>query len=313
MINPMRKRFVKDYSLPIQLVSDPYFDYFLDLYEPFVASRSKYAVFLAALHELGEDGLDRAFDKAKGRITDAVTTRPAYRRLQSPDALLGPYPCIEVRSDSVYHEQNVGRFILSVDLVKANFQSFRHFDPDLVRGAESYEAFISSFDEIHPYVANSKKLRQIIFGNLQPKRQQAIQKTIMKTLMLDAVADGLPADWLRHVSSDEFIVVCENPDDIETAHRIMTGVVDARPWHVRLETLKLVQPLPDCPFWAKTTLGGELIEFKCVPAHFMAQVVKAWTGRPLHPYDLAFLFDGEHLAQFQKPVSQHIEYLAAAA
>lgn len=43
----LRKRFVKDFSLPINIFSDPYFEYFLDLYQDAFQSRDRCDDFLA--------------------------------------------------------------------------------------------------------------------------------------------------------------------------------------------------------------------------------------------------------------------------
>jgi hypothetical protein len=40
--NKVLKRFVKDYKLPIQVIQQPYFEYFLDLYNADYNAKEKY-------------------------------------------------------------------------------------------------------------------------------------------------------------------------------------------------------------------------------------------------------------------------------
>jgi hypothetical protein len=122
-----RRRFVKDYSLPIQVVPDPHFAYLLDLYEPFFGSRTKLGLLI---DEIRDSGSEEAFFVRANRLSDAVIKAvrdtPAYQFLSEDhlaDYDIGPST---FAADSLYHPDNDGRAIIAVDLVKANFQAMRY-------------------------------------------------------------------------------------------------------------------------------------------------------------------------------------------
>lgn len=178
-----RRRFVKDYGLPIQVVQDPHFAYLLDLYEPFFGSRTKLGLLI---DEIRDSGSEEAFFVRANRLTDAVIKAvrdtPAYQFLSEDhlaDYDIGPST---FAADSLYRPDNDGRAIIAVDLVKANFQAMRYYDPSLVLHAGSYEAMLGRFSD-RPYHLGSRQTRQVIFGHLQPKQQQKIQRWIMRQLM----------------------------------------------------------------------------------------------------------------------------------
>ena len=70
MINhKAHKRFVKDFSLPIQILQNPYFEYYKNLYDNVYNSNEKYKLFQNTVNTLGS--IEQFFSKTK-RVMDSI-------------------------------------------------------------------------------------------------------------------------------------------------------------------------------------------------------------------------------------------------
>ena len=143
----LRKRFIKDFNLPIQLIQDPYFDYFIDLYDPIYKTKSKYVMFKEAVGTLGGE---EAFFAENTRIKEAMITQisesSAFDKLVNFTNKDQTVP--KTRKENLYSMANVGKFFVAIDMVKANFQSLKRLDKDLVLGAESYDSLVEQFTSL---------------------------------------------------------------------------------------------------------------------------------------------------------------------
>jgi len=106
-----------------------------------------------------------------------------------------------------------GNFMLSLDFSSANFQSMKIFD----QNNEMKRSWIELCADlkIHPVVSFSKSFRQVVFGNLNPKRFQHIQHYHILKLVED-LEKILPPDNIIFVSHDELVM---NLGDEESAAR----------------------------------------------------------------------------------------------
>ena len=135
----LRKRFLKDCKIPINLLQDPYFDYFLDLYEDLYQSRTLYTLFHDLVERLG--GEEFFFKEAK-RITDSIikdiSSTVAFQKFNTED--LSRYDIVsEVSQQSIYTQKNAGHGYASFDLIKANYNALKFIDPDIVFNTKNYE------------------------------------------------------------------------------------------------------------------------------------------------------------------------------
>lgn len=77
-----------------------------------------------------------------------------------------------------FDNHNPEKLYISIDVKQANFAIFNYVLGDnKIEG--SWEDFVQKEFGLHPFVANSKQFRQIVFGNLNPGRQQVFQKRFM--------------------------------------------------------------------------------------------------------------------------------------
>lgn len=313
----VRRRFTKDHGLPIQIVQDPYFGHMLDLFEPFFGCRSKLALLLDEVRDCGsEDAFFSRSDRLIDTVCDAIQATESYQRFSQDD--LDRYTLDPSRygSDSLYHPDNDGRAIIAVDLVKANYQALRYHDPALVLDTFRYAELVSRFTD-RPYHRQSKPIRQVIFGRLQPKKQQRIQRWIVRHLM-DKVA-GLRGigGGVREVSADEFAVVSNDRAALEgfvvvtsdaRLERDLAAIREAlaaTPFEYRATPYRLHQ-LAGTSFYVKVFFDGRLPEPKCVPSFCLPQVLRHLTDQPIRQGDLVFFHEG-FPAQYRRPVLQGYE------
>jgi len=82
MINhKAHKRFVKDFSLPIQILQNPYFEYYKNLYDKVYDSNEKYKLFQNTVNTL--DGIEQFFSETKkvmDSIIDKISVLEVYKK-----------------------------------------------------------------------------------------------------------------------------------------------------------------------------------------------------------------------------------------
>lgn len=75
-----------------------------------------------------------------------------------------------------FNNYKPNKFYVSIDLKEANWQAFKRvFNLDL----PDWENWSQQTFNLHPFISESKSFRQLVFGNTNPKRIQAIQKQMM--------------------------------------------------------------------------------------------------------------------------------------
>lgn len=180
----LANRFVKDYKLPIQLTDEKYFFYFLDLYEDIFSSKTKYE----KLCKLIEERFDSSpvlflneYYNIRNEIILSTERNEAYLKFNNMPMDRFSIPKRNITSNDVYNESNIGKWFVSFDLKKANFQALKYVDKQIVLNTNTYEEFIQKFTDIY-YVSESKYTRQVVFGKLNPKRQITVEKFIINEI-----------------------------------------------------------------------------------------------------------------------------------
>ena len=76
-----------------------------------------------------------------------------------------------------------GKYYVSFDLIKANWQAVKSYDPDFLNEMKSSWEDLVEHLGIPSLFARSKQLRQYVFGNLNPKRLMKVQRNIVQSLL----------------------------------------------------------------------------------------------------------------------------------
>ncbi len=308
--NAIKKRFVKDMMLPIQVIQEPYFSIAIAALDPHFGSIQKLKLLTDMLAHLGENAENKMFALSKSiteGIIEAIKETPAYKEWSNSDTKSTyEYQNKGISKSSVYTPINVDQPLISIDLVSANFTSLRNISKDMVLGCDTYSDLIGLFTE-YDYFKQSKQFRQIIFGSLCPKKQQTLWKITMDkivTVLREQV--GVEKEEIITLSTDEVIIMPAPKfgkliGNIELMVQVIQGCLRENELtryignDVRVDAfnLRLIEG-SEKKYYVKEHLYPRKgkVEFKCVPNYFFMQVYKQYLGQPILKEDLVFYHDG---------------------
>lgn len=181
------KRFVEDTRFPMPVVNNAdRLQYYLDLYEKDYGTRTAYENMCDEIDiDYGGDqyAFIQAFYDAREKMINDILNNPKYKEFINCD--MNVYGiCDELKKSpkgDIYNATNVGKWFISVDLSKANFQAMKYFSKELVLNEDSYDGYVSRYTTSE-YMVTSKHTRQIVFGQTNPGRQVTIEKHLMSKL-----------------------------------------------------------------------------------------------------------------------------------
>ena len=185
MNNSVKKRFVNDYNLPIQVFDDEYFFYYLDLYEDTHNTLTKWNNLVNMVNTKFNGNYDdwlTYYSKVRDNIINSILNNQAYIKFSQEDNMNHYQFRNDLFKDSnIYSENYLGNTLISIDLKKANFQALKYHNADIIFNTNTYDELIERFSDC-AYIKESKYTRQVIFGKLNPRRQITIERYIMNLI-----------------------------------------------------------------------------------------------------------------------------------
>jgi hypothetical protein len=276
---------VKDYAIPVSVVDDPYFEHQMLFLDRQYNTLEKAKMLEKSLARYGgEDEFLKEMRRLRNEIIDHVKDHPDYETLGSRKIPIPPSKDRKIAERSIYKEIFCGKDMVSLDLVKANFQSFQQYSTKIVNEKDTYEEFVGDFTD-DKYFVGSKKIRQVIFGNLNPKRQMTITKHMMYALKHKL--NFYSTDVLT-LSADE--LVFEIPD--YTNLDGLEQYVDKLHEKVRIQGFRIEKvPTKTSSIFVKKYPNGTF-DLKCCPGNYTVEVLRHIYDEPVHPLDRVFYNDG---------------------
>lgn len=311
MNNSIKKRFVNDYNLPIQVFDDKYFFYYLDLYEKTHKALTKWNNLVDMINNKfdgNDDNWLSYYSEVRDNIITSILNNPAYIKFSQEDNM-SQY---QFKNDSfkdvnIYTENFLNHTLLSIDLKKANFQALKFHNSEIIFNANTYEELIEKFSDCE-YIKESKYTRQVIFGKLNPRRQITIERYIMN-LIYNSNCDLMNylKDKAELVSfkNDEIIFDITNCDLIDLNG--YTNITKIENFDIKIELFILnrmrfkTHTGSDINIWKKVFDDGSE-ELKSAPITYYAQIYKKWMNIPIIDDDLVFFHENQ-LAKFIYPLS----------
>jgi len=171
----------------------------------------------------------------------------------------------------------------SVDIVQANWQALKRYDHFNKLG-NSYPEFLRSFG-FPEVLIHSKFLRQFIYGNLNPKRQQKVQRIIIQEIV-ELVGDRLKLECIKN---DEVIFSYENINLVNEVSK----EIDSYRFKSKLFSVRLVE---DFKIYEYINNRGEFLYKELVGSDglkFYMRLKKYILDEPLDIRDLYFHVNGE--------------------
>lgn len=296
------QRFVNDMNLPIQVIDAETFYYWLVLFQDEYNS-------LGLWNDMWDE-IDASFNgdatlflqhyyDVRDKVIKEVTENEAFKKFNECDMNRFKIETpLNPKSKEFYNEENVGKYYLSFDLVKSNIQALNYADTDILFNSKTYDEFISRFTNSE-YIKRSKYFRQVVFGQMNPKRHITIAKYLISKVYEICKNKGLNYT-LVSVSSDE--IVFEIPEatfeHAEIVGDLLPKLVknelglEIRPTWFKLEMYYL--KTRNCPkltaFYVKRD-GNVGKKVKGVPLQYAGLVHKLLNNEMLLPIDYVFQYE----------------------
>lgn len=300
------KRFVNDEKLPIQTIKkDEYFNYMLDLLEDGFGSRTKWEEWQKVIKEQynGDANLYLAdFYKFRDKIISDMKSNPKYQEFNTGDMMcysVNGMGLPQVGSTDIYKTTNRGKYYLSIDLKKANFQALKYVG---VIEESNYETWLRKWTKL-PHLLNSKYLRVVVFGQLNPGRHITVEKYISAKIHNHLCEVFAIDDLIKFVSFRNDELIWEIPEEkLETIARLTADFqksIAEFGFEVSVELFKmhcfeLVQEDSghSLYFYKKEYFNGDPNSYHCIPGTYQAIVTKLLREEELCKYDTWFEHDG---------------------
>lgn len=302
------KRFVSDEKLPIQVIKDEnYFNYILDLLEDTFGSRTKWNGWLDIIesHYSGDSKKYLAdFYKIRESIIVDMKANEAYQEFNTGD--MNKYRIIDMPpqlgSYEIYRPGNHGKYYLSLDLKKANFQALRFAK---VIKEDTYEDWLKNWTDL-PHLLKSKYLRVVVFGQLNPGRHITVEKYITSEIYKQIEQSKILENIAKPVSfrNDELIWEVPNEEVKTMAELLNQGhlskLIAESGFSVSLDFFKLrgfefIQDVTQnkVNFYKKEHDCENIVDtYHCIPGTYQAIITKLLSKKDLVDYDTWFMHDG---------------------
>lgn len=293
----LNERFCKDMNIPIKLFEAPYFESRLRLYDTVFGTLAKYDLFLETLGKFhSEQSYFEAYNKLKDDVISYLQSNEEMKDFASEDFNAYSIKNIGFCSKDIFKQTFDGKYFLSIDMNKANFTALKKYNPAIVGGKATYEEFVGMFTE-HEYFKSSKYIRQVVFGNNNPKRQVTYEKYLMDGV-LTQLLEFTPKEAVVFYSNDEIVLNLSYLSSEEEKNKLSDKVqfiLDAKEnegINLRQEVF-LLRHIPNSDGYIRRFINKPGYDLKCIDSIMMPFVLRAYAGEQVMEEDMIFKHDGK--------------------
>lgn len=299
----LKKRFCKNYNIPITVFDEPYFSERIDTLDRLYGCKAKFESFCDELKNFGsvEDYFE-FYNNFKETLIQYIASKPGYERFDKDPTIK---KCNHLYPNAnVYHEENYWKSFISIDMKQGNFSSLRYYDPTIFDNCKNWSEFVSKFTQLK-HIQESKYIRQVVMGALNPKRQIHYMENLMHQLF-NWIENAVPSIQVYSLGVDEIILYHPSMyiEDPQKVKDVVDSIRRAVNWHPVGEFVRIEEfDLEGCyAGYQKIDMNdAKKVTFKCFNADTIHQYVKHWYGEPITENDLVFYHNGE-LAKFLNPI-----------
>jgi hypothetical protein len=286
----INKHFIHDFKLPIPIYKEPYFSYFMDLYNEEYDTHYKYKLLQQTVEYAKTHNMtfEYYFNQVKNNIINSIVNSKLYPKFQKyAEELTAEIP----QPVNIYNNHNK-KYYISIDITEANFMVFRHFNPGLVQNCNCWAEFIANFTPCE-YFLKAKYFRQLVIGSIKLDVRNLQKKLLSNVYVILKKYSNIKIVGI--IGSDELIIESsENTliDDIINLKKINIFKVKEFMYHIEGFS---IEPMDPYVGYLRKTVNINTKEFKtqfkCVNKDLHAQVFKKYHNLPPHPYDLKTVKD----------------------
>lgn len=292
----LRERFCKDFNIPIKIFNDKYFASRLSLYDYHYDCIKKYHRFVELVNRLG--GEQKYLEYYSNIKNNAITYLHENEAMSyfSKEEDMSKF-CIKNTGFSkkhIYTTNNAGKCFVSLDMKKGNFTALHHYNPEIVANKDTYEEFIAMFTN-EPHMIESKYIRQVIFGNVNPRRQTTYEHYLMDKVLTEVLTYVNKED-IANFSTDE-IVFCINENEMQdimekvykTVEKSCANNINIRPEFFRLHKIEGTSD----GYIKESLTEKKKYTIRCVDSLTMPFVLRCLYEDEIDEKDSVFIYEGK--------------------
>lgn len=310
MTPELNKRFCSDNNVPLKIYSGELFIERLKLFGAY----SDYLEFCKEYTENfnNEQEYFAYYNAVKDNAIEFIKNSKAFQTLNADD--MNKYAVkYSLPQADVYKCSCVGKQFISIDMSKANFSALvaygRENDAPFFDNFD-YDKFIAMFTNIK-HIIKSKYIRQVIFGNCNPKRQVGYEKYLMSIILDKLITLGIIAvSDVKSLCSDEIILSADNLDNDKIEKMLDILRDSSKKVPLKIERFKVGKVENTDAYLKEINLsikymdgntvinnGTTLINVKCVNPEQAPFIYRAIARQKIEDNDLIFNYNGK-LAKF---------------
>ena len=207
---PMAVRFVNEHRLPMPVINEELFFYHIQNYDKVFGTIDKWNDLCGLVNKYyhgNPQEFVEGFKEIRENVIKTIKDGEAYQKFNNMD--MNVYAVdknkYKQKSKNIYHEGNIGKTLISIDLRKANFQAMNYVDKNIMLNSDTYDDFIRKFTD-NQLVIDSKYFRQVFFGQLNPGRVSTVE-TYMVYQVLDFMSSYFNFPYtINSINADEVTI-----------------------------------------------------------------------------------------------------------
>ena len=307
MTNSLKKRFVKDNGLNINVFEEPYFTQRLNQFQKlpkYFNIKLEYELFKEMIDKDFNNDENHFFNRIgslQKKVIEDIKTAPGYEEYNSVKIKSENHFLHDIKNQDIYIQPNIDKCFVSIDLVKANFQVLKKAFLKEDYGVESYKDLIQRSckkeysERFVRYILGSKYFRQVIFGNTNPKRQQALQKKVMNDIVGYLLNNDFNKEEFISKTADE--VLLEGDSVYTDWDQLSHDITKFIGYDIRVEIFRLEQIGTKSHYLKRDLFTDEIIDIKGVEGFIYPQVLRRLFNEKITEDDKVFLAE-KRLAKF---------------
>lgn len=292
----LRKHFCKITGAPIKIYETPYFESRLRLFEQ-EALFERFVEMIEREYDGNYESFNADYIRVQNEMIETIKNSEGYNRFNSEDMnkYAVPSELRELPSKDIYKDCYKDRYFISLDMKKANFTSLKHYDQNIFGpNVTNYEDFVDSFSKNY-FFKISKHMRQVIFGNCNPKRQATYEKYLMSLVLQEILDDGnLKKEDVVCLLTDEIVFDVTNLDRENVWTKLTSLLQDiCKKQNVEISpSCFLLKKIEGCKGFVKNfcTLPKKY-EIKCVDSVDYPFVLRALNNEPYTIEDCVYMHE----------------------
>jgi hypothetical protein len=296
------KRFIDDHKLPLQNIEDlEYIKYALDT----IGKYDEWLEFVDRVKNRFDDNEEKYFEyyaNVKESFLDSVKGSVEFIKFNQRNMNEFKIDKPNNLSKNLYTKDNADKYFLSVDLKKANFQALKYCG--LFKDYEKWEDLIGEFTDF-PELINSKYLRSVLFGQLNPSRHITVETYLVNNLIPTVVDffNDITEIKLVVMSSDELVFEigdgCNAVKFIKKLKDLENFIRLKFELNIKADVFRLVRheflfntSKKEVEFFEKWRLTLFDSTLHCIPSTYYLIAYKIFYRKPFHVYDFLIMHDG---------------------